>query len=169
MSTIHDDVFCTYIFNYKIVYYTIRDRAHASPSYQKLCARGIHVRDSRRGQPDRCTVQWSSLSPEEPPQWSRLTSTPGKYADGWCPGPLYATRGHRDRVTRAPRHSYSDGRPQCSPLDPTRPDLRPDHRTRAEAGVPVCRPAVRAPRRRKRLVGNGRQRATPPMSRHRLC
>lgn len=25
-------------------------------------------------------VQWPSLTPEEPPSWSRLTSTPGKYA-----------------------------------------------------------------------------------------
>ena len=26
-------------------------------------------------------VQWKGLTLEEPPSWSRLTSTPGKYAD----------------------------------------------------------------------------------------
>jgi len=40
-------------------------------------------------------VQWAGLTLEEPPIWSRLTSTPGKYACVPFPGPLYAVRGPR--------------------------------------------------------------------------
>jgi len=35
-------------------------------------------------------VQWAGLTLEEPPIWSRLTSTPGKYAGKPFPMPLYA-------------------------------------------------------------------------------
>ena len=55
------------------------DSANAVPHYQKLRVRVTHIWGNRRGQPNRL-VQWEGLTLEEPPSWSRLTSTPGKYA-----------------------------------------------------------------------------------------
>jgi len=46
-------------------------------------------------------VQWAGLTLEEPPIWSRLTSTPGKYALRTFPGLLYAVSCPLDPSTMA--------------------------------------------------------------------
>ena len=54
------------------------DSANAVPRYQKLRVRVIHIWDYRKGQHYRSAMV--SLTSGEPPSWSRLTPTPGKYA-----------------------------------------------------------------------------------------
>jgi len=88
----------------------VRDGAYAVPA-TKNYASEVSTLGILAGVNLLC-VQWAGLTLEEPPIWSRLTSTPGKYAR--CPflGPLYAVRSPLDTGTvNVTRSRFSVSRP----------------------------------------------------------
>ena len=87
-------------FDYGFIQGIARTQSPTNKNYAfELPTFGVIVGVSRTG------VQWSGLALEEPPSWSRLTSTPGKYAGleaAWLPWGAWPRCGPRSHSRTTP-------------------------------------------------------------------